>query len=122
MSCGGTADGRWLYIAGAMAFRLRARVKVTNPRTGRWCVAQVADIGPNIRLRRARGGQARDRRLARSRELFNADARSGGRQRMLALAEPWRRAPPHSARARRPPPTDTTDTDADADADTRRRR
>ncbi len=54
MACGGSADGRWLYIADSWRFGCGARVRVTNPTTGRWCVAQVADVGPNICVERRR--------------------------------------------------------------------
>jgi hypothetical protein len=86
MSCAGTADGRWLYIADAWRFGCGARVKVTNPRTGRWCVTQVADIGPNICVERAAGKPVIDASPAITRELFGAGA-VGWSQRMLVLAE-----------------------------------
>ena len=55
MACTGIADGRWMYIADSWRFGCRARVRVTNPRTGRWCIAQVADVGPNICVEQAAG-------------------------------------------------------------------
>jgi anti-sigma regulatory factor (Ser/Thr protein kinase) len=86
MSCGGTADGRWLYIADSWRFGCGSRVKVTNPRTGRWCVTQVADIGPNICVERAAGKPVIDASPAVTRELFNAGA-IGWSQRVLVRAE-----------------------------------
>lgn len=69
MACFGYADGRWMYIADA-ALRCRSRVKLTNPRTGRWCVVQVADVGPNICVERAAGKPIIDASPAISRELY----------------------------------------------------
>lgn len=70
MACRGTADGRWLYIADSWRFGCGAKVKVTNPRTGRWCVAEVADIGPNICVERAARRAIIDASPVLSRELF----------------------------------------------------
>jgi MYXO-CTERM domain-containing protein len=48
MACGGTADGHWLYLADSWRFGCGTHVQITNPATGDFCVAQVADVGPNI--------------------------------------------------------------------------
>lgn len=74
MACTGTADGRWLYIADAWRFGCRGRVRVTNPRTGRWCVAEVADVGPNICVERAAGRPIIDASPVITRELFNRNS------------------------------------------------
>lgn len=70
MACGGYADGRWLYIADSWRFGCGARVKLTNPRNGRWCVAQVADVGPNICVERAAGRPIIDASPVVTRELY----------------------------------------------------
>ena len=70
MACFGSADGRWMYIADSWRFGCRSRVKLTNPRTGRWCVAQVADVGPNICVERAAGKAIIDASPVIARELY----------------------------------------------------
>ena len=70
MACGGIADGRWMYIADSWRYGCGAHVKITNPRTGRWCVAQVADVGPNICVEHAAGRPIIDASPVISRELF----------------------------------------------------
>lgn len=45
MSCGGTADGTWAYIANSARFGCGARVKIEA--NGKACIAKVADCGPN---------------------------------------------------------------------------
>jgi hypothetical protein len=45
MSCGGSADGTWAYIADRERFGCGAKVKVEA--NGKSCVAEVADCGPN---------------------------------------------------------------------------
>lgn len=70
MACGGYADGRWLYLADSWRFGCGSRVKLTNPRNGRWCVAQVADVGPNICVERAAGRPIIDASPAVTRELY----------------------------------------------------
>lgn len=71
MACGGIADGRWMYIADSWRFGCRAKVRLTNPRTGRWCVAQVADVGPNICVERAARKPIIDASPVLTRELYN---------------------------------------------------
>lgn len=71
MACGGVADGRWMYIADSWRFGCRAKVRLTNPRTGRWCVAQVADVGPNICVERAARKPIIDASPVLTRELYN---------------------------------------------------
>jgi hypothetical protein len=86
MACTGTADGRWLYIADAWRFGCRAKVRVTNPRTGRWCVAQVADVGPNICVERAAGRPIIDASPVITRELFGRNS-AGWSERIVVRAE-----------------------------------
>lgn len=74
MACGGYADGRWLYLADSWRFGCGARVKLTNPRNGRWCVAQVADVGPNICVERAAGRPIIDASPIVTRELYGRSA------------------------------------------------
>jgi hypothetical protein len=45
MSCGGTADGKWAYIANSARFGCGAKVKIEA--NGKSCIAKVADCGPN---------------------------------------------------------------------------
>jgi len=45
MSCGGTADGTWAYIANSARFGCGALVVISAG--GKQCVAKVADCGPN---------------------------------------------------------------------------
>jgi MYXO-CTERM domain-containing protein len=45
MSCGGTADGKWAYIADKARFGCGAKVKISAK--GKSCIAKVADCGPN---------------------------------------------------------------------------
>jgi len=45
MSCGGTADGTWPYVADLARFGCGAKVQVSA--NGKSCVALVADCGPN---------------------------------------------------------------------------
>ncbi len=71
MACGGVADGRWMYIADSWRFGCRAKVRLTNPRTGRWCVAQVADVGPNICVEQAARKPIIDASPVLTRELYN---------------------------------------------------
>jgi hypothetical protein len=70
MACGAYADGTWLYIADSWRFGCGAKVKLTNPRNGRWCVTQVADVGPNICVERAAGRPIIDASPVITRELF----------------------------------------------------
>ncbi|MEZ4408768.1 MAG: hypothetical protein R3A52_20195 [Polyangiales bacterium] len=86
MACRGTADGRWLYIADAWRFGCGAKVRVTNPRTGRWCVAEVADVGPNICVERAARRPIIDASPVITRELFNASS-AGWSDRITVRAE-----------------------------------
>ena len=55
MSCGGSADATWYYVADKWRFGCGAHVRITNPATGASCVAQVADVGPNICVEQAAG-------------------------------------------------------------------
>lgn len=86
MACGGIADGRWMYIAGSWRFGCRGRVRVTNPRTGRWCVAQVADVGPHICVERAAGRPIIDASPVITRELFGRNS-AGWSDRIVVRAE-----------------------------------
>ncbi|MBP6832099.1 MAG: hypothetical protein KA978_15035 [Deltaproteobacteria bacterium] len=86
MACTGVADGRWMYIADSWRFGCRARVRVTNPRTGRWCVAQVADVGPNICVERAAGRPIIDASPVITRELFGRGS-AGWSDRIAVRAE-----------------------------------
>jgi hypothetical protein len=86
MACFGYADGRWLYIADSWRFGCRSRVKLTNPRTGRWCVTQVADVGPNICVERAAGKAIIDASPAVSRELYGIGS-AGWSDRVVVRAE-----------------------------------
>jgi hypothetical protein len=86
MACFGFADGRWLYIADSWRFGCRARVKITNPRTGRWCVTQVADVGPNICVERAAGKAIIDASPAITQELFGIRS-AGWSDRITVRAE-----------------------------------
>lgn len=70
MACGGVADGHSLYIADASRFGCGAHVKVTNPMNGRWCVAKVADVGPNICVEQAAGLPVIDASPAIAHHLF----------------------------------------------------
>ena len=45
MSCGGTADGTWAYIADRERFGCGTKVRIEAG--GKRCIAQVADCGPN---------------------------------------------------------------------------
>jgi hypothetical protein len=45
MSCGGTADGTWAYVADSSRFGCGAKLLVAA--SGKKCVAKVADCGPN---------------------------------------------------------------------------
>jgi MYXO-CTERM domain-containing protein len=45
MACGGTADGKWAYIADSARFGCGAKVLIEA--NGKSCVAKVADCGPN---------------------------------------------------------------------------
>ncbi|MFO0624917.1 MAG: hypothetical protein U0325_04815 [Polyangiales bacterium] len=74
MACGGTANGTWLYLADSWRFGCGARVKMTNPRNGRWCVAQVADVGPNICVERAAGRPIIDASPAATQEMYGRRA------------------------------------------------
>ncbi len=86
MACSGYADGRWLYIADSWRFGCGARVKVTNPRTGRWCVTRVADVGPNICVERAARKPIIDGSPAITRELFGMSG-VGWSDRVVVRAE-----------------------------------
>jgi hypothetical protein len=86
MACFGFADGRWMYIADSWRFGCRSRVKLTNPRTGRWCVAQVADVGPNICVERAAGKPIIDASPVITRELYGIRS-AGWSDRILIRAE-----------------------------------
>ena len=86
MACGGTADGRWMYIADSWRFGCRSRVKITNPRTGRWCVAQVADVGPNICVEQAARKPIIDASPVIARELYGIGS-AGWSDRVLVRAE-----------------------------------
>lgn len=86
MACGGIADGRWMYIADSWRFGCRARVRVTNPRTGRWCVTQVADVGPNICVERAAGKPIIDASPVITRELIGRNS-AGWSDRIVVRAE-----------------------------------
>lgn len=86
MACGGTADGRWMYIADSWRFGCRAKVRLTNPRTGRWCVAQVADVGPNICVEQAAGKPIIDASPVLTRELYNRSG-VGWSDRVVVRAE-----------------------------------
>ncbi len=87
MACFGSADGRWMYIADSWRFGCRARVKLTNPRTGRWCVAQVADVGPNICVERAARKPIIDASPVITRELYGIGS-AGWSDRVVVRAEP----------------------------------
>ncbi len=86
MACFGYADGRWLYIADSWRFGCRSRVKITNPRTGRWCVTQVADVGPNICVERAARKPIIDASPVVTRELFGIGS-AGWSDRVVVRAE-----------------------------------
>lgn len=86
MACAGYADGRWLYIADSWRFGCGARVKVTNPRNGRWCVTRVADVGPNICVERAAGKPVIDASPVVTRELFGVGS-AGWSDRIVVRAE-----------------------------------
>jgi len=86
MACSGYADGRWLYIADAWRFGCGARVKITNPRTGRWCVTRVADVGPNICVERAARKPIIDASPVVTRELFGVGS-AGWSDRIVVRAE-----------------------------------
>jgi hypothetical protein len=51
MSCGGTADGNWAYIADRARFGCGAKVRVEA--NGKACITEVADCGPNICVEQA---------------------------------------------------------------------
>ena len=86
MACTGRADGRWLYIADSWRFGCRSKVRVTNPRTGRWCVTQVADVGPNICVERAARKPIIDASPVVTRELFGVSG-AGWSDRIVVRAE-----------------------------------
>jgi hypothetical protein len=54
MSCGGTADGTWAYIADLARFGCGAKVRIEA--NGKACVAKVADCGPNKCVEQAASG------------------------------------------------------------------
>jgi hypothetical protein len=54
MSCGGTADGTWAYVADRARFGCGAKVLVET--AGKHCVAEVADCGPNRCVEEAASG------------------------------------------------------------------
>ena len=86
MACFGTADGRWMYIADSWRFGCRSRVKLTNPRTGRWCVTQVADVGPNICVEQAARKPIIDASPVITRELYGVGS-AGWSDRILVRAD-----------------------------------
>ncbi len=86
MACGTFADARWLYMAGSWRFGCGARVRVTNPNSGRWCVTEVADVGPNICVERAARKAIVDVSPVVTRELFNRTG-VGWSDRVLVRAE-----------------------------------
>ena len=45
MSCGGTADGTWAYVADSARFGCKAKLLIEAQ--GKSCVAEVGDCGPN---------------------------------------------------------------------------
>lgn len=61
-------------------------MKLTNPRNGRWCVTQVADVGPNICVERAAGRPIIDASPAATRELYGRRA-IGWSDRVPVVAE-----------------------------------
>jgi hypothetical protein len=87
MACGGVADGTWLYIADAWRFGCGTHVKIPNPHTGHWCVAQTADVGPNTCVEEAAGGPIIDCSPVLARELFNASG-AGWSDHLTITAEP----------------------------------
>ncbi len=103
MACGPRADGRWLYIADSWRFGCRARVRVTNPQTGRWCVAEVADVGPNICVERAAGKAIIDASPVITRELFGRGA-VGWSDRVVVRTEVVARSTPMGCGSGTPPP------------------
>ncbi len=86
MACAGRADGRGLYIADSWRFGCGARVKLTNPSNGRWCVTTVADVGPNICVERAARKPIIDASPAITRELYNIGS-AGWSDRVVVRAE-----------------------------------
>lgn len=54
MSCGGTADGSWAYVADRARFPCGTKLLVEAK--GKHCVAQVADCGPNRCVEQAASG------------------------------------------------------------------
>lgn len=53
MSCGGTADGSWYYLADASRWPCGTKIRISA--NGQSCIAQVADIGPNVCVEQAAG-------------------------------------------------------------------
>jgi hypothetical protein len=75
VACGGPpADGSWYYLADSWRFGCGARVLVSNPANGRGCVAQVADVGPNICVEQAAGRPVIDASPLVARALFGTDS------------------------------------------------
>lgn len=85
MSCGGIADGTWYYLADSWRFGCGTKIQITNPTNGRSCVAQVADVGPNICVEQAAGLPVIDASPLVSRLLFGGDS-SGWADRRLVIA------------------------------------
>jgi len=106
MACGTYADGRWLYIADSWRFGCRARVRVTHPQTGRWCVAEVADVGPNICVERAAGKPIIDASPVITRELFGRSS-AGWSDRMVVHTTVVPRSTPLGCGSGTPPPAGT---------------
>ena len=86
MACGGTADGRGMYIADSWRFGCGAHVRLTNPRTGHWCVTQVADVGPNVCVEQAAGRPIIDASPVVARELYGTSG-AGWSDRIPVRAE-----------------------------------
>ena len=107
MACGSYADGRWLYIADSWRFGCRARVRVTNPVTGRWCVAEVADVGPNICVERAAGKPVIDASPVITRELFGRSS-AGWSDRVVVHTDVVARSTPLGCGSGTPPPAGST--------------
>ncbi|MBL8600376.1 MAG: hypothetical protein JNK72_00485 [Myxococcales bacterium] len=106
-ACGGYANGRSLYIAGSWRFGCGARVRVTNPRTGRWCVAEVNDVGPNICVERAARKPIIDASPVVTRELFGVSS-AGWSDRILVNAVAVNRATPLGCGSGTPPSAPST--------------
>lgn len=86
VACGGpAADGTWYYCADSWRFGCGTLVLISNPATGAGCVAQVADVGPNVCVEQAAGRPVIDASPLVAQALFGTSS-LGWSSRSLVLA------------------------------------